>query len=60
MSVLKENVHTMPQKIRNVEITFLFFDICTAILLEATDRKGMFAEAEVNLYQPFVISFLRA
>lgn len=59
MSVFKENARTVPQKKRYVEITFLFFDICTAILLEAVDRKGMTSEAEVNLYYTIVTSFLR-
>lgn len=31
--------------------TFLFFEICTAILLEAADRKGIGNVAEVRLWQ---------
>lgn len=34
----------------NCELTFLFFEICTAILLEAADRKEIVKEPEVYLY----------
>lgn len=32
------------------ELTFLFLDICTAILPEAADRKEIIKEPEVDLY----------
>lgn len=60
MSVFKENLRVLPQKIGYVGLTFLFLDICTAILLGAVDRKGTPFELEVNLYNPFLIFFRRA